>query len=399
MSRWLNIVGIGGDGSASLAPAARAAIAHAQWVFGSNRQLALVQEYVRGTAVPWPSPLERGLKMLSDRRGQACCVLASGDPFHYGIGATLARHFAPAEYRSLPGPSSISLAAAALGWPLQDVTVVSLHGRPLDTLREHLEQGARLLVLSWDGTTPYRVAKHLSQAGFGDSRVWVLEQLGTARQRVTDHAPDGVPKRVDDLNLIALDLSPTAAAPALSPCALADDRYDHDGQITKQDLRALTLTALQPWGGGRLWDVGAGSGSVSIEWIRTRGHNEALAFERDPQRCTRMARNAAALGAQRLQVVQGTVPDSLAARPLPDAIFVGGGASTSVLDTCWHALRPAGRMVFNAVTLGSQQLATEAFNERGGQLKRITVERALPLGRHTAWRPALPLVQWTGIKP
>jgi precorrin-6B C5,15-methyltransferase / cobalt-precorrin-6B C5,C15-methyltransferase len=406
-SPWLAIVGLGADGAQALCADARDAIERAELVAGSGRQLALVQALIRGETLRWPSPLADGIERVLARRGRSTCVLASGDPFFYGIGATLAPRLARAEFVCFPAPSSVSLAASRLGWPLADTEVVSLHGRDLHGIVRYLRPGGRVMALSWDRTTPALLAALLVQRGFGRSQLHVLECLGGPSERVrgqaaaawleTGHRADAIA----DLNLIALELIADPGAFSIPLRASLPDRaFEHDGQLTKQDQRALTLSALGPLPGQLLWDVGAGAGSIAIEWLLAHPACRAIAIESDPARCARIRRNAQALGVPALQVIQARAPERLHELPEPNAVFIGGGASDpSVFDTCWQRLASGGRLVLNAVALETEALVLAAHARHGGELCRFSIEKAEPLGRLTGWSPARSLLQWRVDKP
>jgi precorrin-6B C5,15-methyltransferase / cobalt-precorrin-6B C5,C15-methyltransferase len=398
---WLTIVGVGADGAAGLCPRARMAVEGAEVVVGSKRQLELVATLLHGTTLSWPSPFSEGIARVLSRRGQATCVLATGDPFFFGVGSTLAEHLAPDEFICHPAPSSLSLAAARLGWPLQDTDVVSLHGRELHTLARYLHGGRRLLVLSWSGETPARVAKLISERGFGASRLSVLEGLGGPEERCRScSAKDYAFEEVSALNLVAVELQADAGAGAFPfGASLPDSAFEHDGQLTKQDVRAVTLAALCPRPGALLWDVGAGSGSVAIEWLLTHRACRAIAVERDGERCERILRNARALGVPELELVRGVAPEALQGLAAPDAIFIGGGANTGVIEACWRALATGGFLVVNAVSLETEALLLAVHAERGGTLRRLSIDNAAALGAKLAWRAALPVTQWRVQKP
>jgi precorrin-6Y C5,15-methyltransferase (decarboxylating) len=399
---WLSIVGLGTDGVDGLAPSARRAIEQAEVVAGSARQLALVRSFVRGEVLVWPSPLAEGVAKVLLRRGRSTCVLASGDPFFYGIGATLAPQLVPGDFVCHPAPSSMSLAAARLGWPLQDTEIVSLHGRDLREIVRYLHPGRRILALSWDRRTPSELAQLLNARGFGRSRLHVLEALGGPEERTRSCLASAFDwTDVADLNLVALELEADAGAVVLPVRAsLPDSAFEHDGQLTKQDVRAITLSALAPRIGELLWDVGAGAGSVAIEWLLTHPASRAIAIESDAERCARIGRNASALGTPRLEVHHGRAPEALEKLPAPNAIFIGGGASEAgVIDACWDALAPGGRLVINAVAVETQAELMQRHVKLGGELKRISVEHAEPLGAMRGFRPAMAIVQWRGVKP
>lgn len=400
--RWLAIVGIGEDGLDGLSPAARALVSQAVLVVGGARHLALAGSAVRGETLTWPSPLVEALPAILERRGQPVCVLASGDPFFFGIGNTLMRWVEPDEIVCLPAPSAFSLAAARLGWPLQDCSLVSLHGRSLERIVPHLQPCARIVALSWDGTTPQRLARQLVDRGLGGSRLVVLEAMGGAAERVTDTtARDFAASDVAALNTVAIEVLAGIDARVIPLAAgLPDALFETDGQITKREIRAVTLSALAPRLGELLWDVGAGSGSVGIEWMLRHPMNRTIAIEPRSDRAARIARNALALGVPDLEVVSGEAPDALAGLPTPDAVFIGGGATDpGVLDAAWAALRPGGRFVANAVTLETQAVLLERFARHGGEMVTIAVSRADKVGPMHGWRAAMPVTQWTVTKP
>jgi precorrin-6B C5,15-methyltransferase / cobalt-precorrin-6B C5,C15-methyltransferase len=400
--RWLSIIGIGEDGVAGLSEAARERIASAEIVFGGRRHIALAASLIRGAARCWPSPFERAVEEVLAQRGRRICVLASGDPYCYGVGSVLARHIDPGEMEVLPAPSAFSLAAARLGWALPETALLSLHGRALDLVRPHLQPGARVLALTSDGGGPAALARLLAESGFGPSRLTVLEALGGPRERVrTASAAQFDLDAIDDLNVVAIEVAAAPGARVIARAAgLDDDLFEHDGQITKREVRALTLSSLAPRRGELLWDVGAGAGSVAIEWMLADASLRAIAIEREPQRAARIRHNAAILGVPALHVVEGAAPDALETLPVPDAIFVGGGASDpGVLDKAAVVLPAGGRLVVNAVTLATESLLLERHARLGGDLVRIGLSRAQPMGREKGWRPALPVIQWRWVKP
>jgi precorrin-6B C5,15-methyltransferase / cobalt-precorrin-6B C5,C15-methyltransferase len=404
-SQIVTVIGIGADGWPGLSPLSMAAVQQADVIVGSPRQLALLPAAITGRRVPLPSPLLPGLSdVLAEHApangpggpaGAALVVLASGDPMFYGIGATLARLFGPAGLRVLPHPSSLSLAAARLGWPLDDVDVVSLVGRPRELLHPLLQPGRRVFALTAQETAAADVRALLDARGFGASPVTVLADLGGPDEHVAP-APAGDEPH-SRLAIVAIEcrLDP-AAAPLPRVPGLPDDAFEHDGQLTKREIRALALAELAPVPGQLLWDVGAGSGSVGIEWMRVHPASRAVAIEPRADRRERIARNAAALGVPALSLVAGAAPEALAGLPVPDAVFIGGGVTVAgVVSACLDALAPGGRLVANAVTLEGQAVLADWRQRLGGSLTRIGVERAAGLGSFTAWRPALPVVQWS----
>ncbi|HLH48780.1 MAG TPA: precorrin-6y C5,15-methyltransferase (decarboxylating) subunit CbiE [Roseiarcus sp.] len=397
--RWLTIIGVGEDGLAGLSPAAASLLKQARFVIGGARHLQMLKPAIAAEAMEWPSPFERGIDAIKARRGAPTCVLASGDPYLYGVGATLAAHIPPDETICLPAPSSLSLAAARLGWPLQDCEIVSLHGRPLERLIPALRPRARLLVLSWDETTPEKVARLLAARGLGDARLVVMAALGGPRDTIAEcRARDFASQISDPLNLVAIEIGDTAANHIPLTPGLPDEWYESDGQITKREIRAITLSALAPWPGACLWDVGAGSGSIAIEWMLAHPRNRAVAIEKRADRAQRISRNAAALGAPNLAVLAGDARDLMRDLPAPDAIFVGGGGAATI-DAAWSHLPAGRRFVVNAVTIETQSALAERQARHGGDLVQIAVAHPAPLGSYHAWRPAAPIVQWTAVKP
>ena len=396
--RWLSLIGIGEDGA--LSPAARALIEDATLIIGGARHFSLIGA-TTARQMHWPSPLTAAIDDILARRGEPTVVLASGDPFFYGVGEVFARHVAREEIVCLPCPSAFALAASRLCWSQQDCALLSLHGRAFERITPHLQPGRRLLVLSWDGTTPGRVAAHLSRLGFGDSYLHVLENLGGPRELIRSaRAGEFALADIGPLNTLAIELmaSPGARVIALTP-GLPDDWFEHDGQITKRDIRAVTLAALAPRKGELLWDIGAGSGSIGIEWMLADPANRAIAIERDSARAARIARNALTLGVPGLEIVAARAPEGLAGLATPDAIFIGGGADARLLEAAWDALPQYGRLVVNAVTLQTQSLLAQAFAARGGDLIHIQIAKARPVGRFHALDPAMPVLQWRAVKP
>ena len=398
--RWLSIVGIGEDGIEGLSATARGLIADAEIVFGGARHLQLAAPLIRGEARPWPSPFS--IAPVLAERGRRICVLASGDPFFYGVGSTLADHVLPDETLVVPAPSAFSLAAARLGWALPEVALVSLHGRAPERVRPHLHPGARVLALTSDSEGPPALARLLSGSGFGGSRLTALEALGGPRERVRSATAAQFDfDDIAELNTVAIEVKAAPDA-RLIPYAsgLADELFEHDGQITKREIRAVTLSSLAPLRGQLLWYVGAGSGSIAIEWMLAYPSLRAIAIEARGDRAQRIRRNAAALGVPELEVVEGLAPEALAGLATPDAVFVGGGASNEgVLDAITAALKPGGRLVVNAVTLETEAALIERQARTGGTLTRIAISRADEIGGKTGWRAAMPVTQWVWVKP
>lgn len=399
---WLTIVGIGEDGLYGLSPAARTAMTGAEFVFGGARHLELAAPAIKGEQRPWQTPFSDSIDAVLALRGRRVCVLASGDPFHYGVGATLSRRVDPAQMQVIPHPSAFSLAAARLGWPLQDVVCLSLHGRPIDLIRPHLHAGARILALTSDEKGPGALAALLVEAGFGRSIITLGEALGGPNEQVRSQMADGFTfTDINPLNICAITVVPLPGARILPRMpGLDDGLYEHDGQITKRDIRALTLSALSPRPRELLWDIGAGSGSIGIEWMLADPSLKAIAIEGEPERAERIGRNARNFGVPDLRVVSGRAPAALAGLDAPHAIFVGGGGTDAgVMEAAMAALRPGGRLVANAVSLEMEQMLLALANQHGGDLIRLSVAQAAPLGGMTGWRPAMPITQWRWCKP
>jgi len=390
----VTVVGIGADGWDGLSPSRAGALSAAQVIIGGSRQLDLLPEGVTGKRVLLPRPLLPGLEVvLGDHADTSIVVLASGDPMLHGIGSTLVRLLGADRVTVLPHPSSVSLATARLGWPLDDVEVVSAVGRPLDLLHPALQPGRRVLVLVAEQSAAADIRTLLKGRGFGSSPVTVLADLGGDAESVApaEQAPHS------RLAIVAIECvaDPDAMLLPRTP-GLPDSAFEQDGQITKHEIRALALAALGPVPGQLLWDVGAGSGSIAIEWMRVHPASRAIAVEPRAERRDRIARNASALGVPGLQIVAGTAPAALVDLPRPDAVFVGGAVTDDgVVPTCVEALPPGGRLVANAVTIEGQQALVAWQKQLGGSLTRIAVERADALGSFTTWRPALPVVQWS----
>lgn len=398
MAAWLAVIGIGEDGWGGLSATARTLVTGAELIVGGARHLALVPPSAVERST-WKSPLAETLPVIAEHRGRRVAVLASGDPLCYGVGALLARNFAPEEMIVLPRPSAFSLAAARLLWPIEDCVAVSLHGRPLDRLRLHLAPGARILALTGDGAAPAQIAELLADSGWGESRLTVFEHLdGPQERRVSATAAAWREPRCADLNLVALLCRAGPNARPLSRRAgLPDDAFRHDGQITKRAVRAATLAALAPLPGEALWDIGAGSGSVAIEWLRAGERMRAIAIERDAARAATIAENAALLGVPELAVVHGAAPMALHDLAPPDAIFIGGGVSDAAIwETAWATLKPGGRLVANAVTVKAETELLRRYAMLGGELQRIAISQA---EREGFWRPAMTITQLAIRKP
>jgi precorrin-6Y C5,15-methyltransferase (decarboxylating) len=392
------VVGIGADGWDGLAPTSRAEVERADVLLGSARQLDLVPPGVTAERVPWPSPLTEALPgLVEEHAGRALVVLASGDPMLSGIGTTLTRLLGVERVRVLPAPSSVSLACARLGWAVEDTEVVSLVGRPLELLHPHVQPGRRLLVLGSDGETPAQVAALLSARGYGQSSVTVLGGLGGPDEEVRTGTAATWSQPAPALVVTAVECrADRGTMPLPTTPGLPDGAYESDGQLTRAEVRAVTLSRLAAVPGQLLWDVGAGSGSIGIEWMRAHPTCRAVAVEASQERAERIARNAARLGVPYLRVVHGHAPEVLPRLGAPDAVFVGGGLTTPLLvDACWDALPPGGRLVANAVTVESEAVLAQWHARVGGDLVRVEVQRAEPVGSFTGWKPAMPVTIWS----
>jgi precorrin-6B C5,15-methyltransferase / cobalt-precorrin-6B C5,C15-methyltransferase len=395
--KWLSVVGIGEDGLAGLSPVARTLVDQAEILVGGSRHLAMLPASDQRQRLVWAAPIQDSVAQIIRWRGRTVCVLASGDPMWYGIGTTLLRQIALDEVTLVPALSAFSLACARLGWSLTEVETLSLCGRDPNLIQALIYPGARLLVLSENRHTPAQVAEILTARGFGSSSITVLEQMGGSQERIlTGQAVSGLEAQAD-LNTLAIHCQADADARFFSRLAgLPDSAFQHDGQLTKREVRAVTLAALAPLPGALLWDVGAGCGSIGIEWMRSHPRCRAIAIEQHPTRLQYIAANAAALGVPTLEIVAGKAPLALQNLPQPDAVFIGGGVTAADLfETCWQTLRHGGQLVVNAVTVESEQLLLQQQQRLGGSLTRIAIQRAEPVGGFWGWKAMAPITQWT----
>ena len=389
MTAWLTIIGVGEGELPALPPAAR--------IFGPAR----FEGRVPGLVAWWGPTLEGMLAQIFEARGTPTVVLASGDPLWFGIGATLAKRLAPEEFRIEPVPSAFQLAAARLRWPLQHVKTLSLHGRPVELLHPHVLPGNRILALTSDARTVRQVAALLAARGYGGSVLTVLETLGGPAERISSAEARDFALAIGDFYVLAIDCVADAGVALLPPLpGLPDDAFVSDGQLTKREVRAATLARLAPCPGALLWDIGAGCGSVAIEWLRGARDARAIAFERNAARCGMIAANAKALGVPGLTIVAGEAPGSLAGQPAPEAVFLGGDLDNAALfEACWAALKPGGRLVANAVTLAGEQALMARQAALGGELVRLEIAVLDRVGGQPVLRPRLPVLQWLGVKP
>ena len=406
---WLTVVGIGEDGLAGLGDCARQAVAAASLLVGGRRHLAMVplEATPNATRMHWPTPFNALCDTLAAHAPAPVCVLATGDPMWFGVGAVLARRFGMDQMRIVPAPSSFSLACARLGWSLPDTRTLSVHGRAVALLAVELAPAAKLLVLSAGAKSPREIAAFLCERGYGASSLTIMEHLGGPKERVsTGTASKLPPEPFETLNIVAVECIPgqsagtlvsTLPTPNAATPGLADSAYEHDGQLTKQTIRAVTVCALAPATARLLWDVGAGCGSVAIEWLRAAPGASAIAIERQERRVEMARRNATRLNASSLQLVHGECPTALVPLSDPDAVFIGGAGSPSgrreIFAYCWSRLRPGGALVVNAVTLEGERHLTEVHSDYGGELIRIATSQVETLGKHHVHRPALAVTQ------
>ncbi|MDA9394624.1 precorrin-6Y methyltransferase [Bradyrhizobium sp. CCBAU 45394] len=389
---WLTIIGIGEDGLAGLSDASRKALREAETVFGGERHLALAG--VTGRGHPWPVPFDA--EVVLSRRGRPTAVLASGDPFWHGAGASLAEKLEAGEWVAHSAPSTFSLAAARLGWRLESVVCLGLHAAPFERLVPHLAPGARIICLVRDGKAAGDLAKWMGERGWGASEFWTLAALGGPRESIAEHRADGF---TGDLagNLVAVAVEAKGAQGIPRSAGLPDDLFAHDGQITKRPVRALAISALAPRPGERLWDIGAGSGSISVEWALCGG--TATAIEMREARAANIRSNAAAFGlAHRIAVVTGRAPEALAGLDAPNAVFIGGGLDSAMFDAIWSRIGAGTRLVAHAVTLETEALLGELHQRHGGELMRVEIAHAGPLGRYRSWEAARPVLQWSAVR-
>lgn len=400
MTAWLSIVGIGENGLEALSPAARNAIDEASLLVGGERHLAMLPADGRKRKT-WPSPLMKLVDEIMARRGEKICILATGDPMHFGIGVTFAKRLPAEEMAVFPALSAFSLAAARLGWDLSRTAQITLHGRLLELLIPHLAPNAKIIALSDSGRTPGDVAQLLLSLSLETTDMTVLEHMGGAEEKIITGKPADVAGiAFKDFNTIALKCPPTVSS-AIFPTTpgLPDDAFHHDGQITKREIRSATLSALAPFPGELLWDVGSGSGSIAIEWMRSHPANSAIAIEPRDDRLALIRENCVKLGVPQLKIIGGRAPEVLAGLDAPDAIFIGGGLShDGVFDTCWSSLKPGGRLVINAVTMEGEQQLFKAYETHGGILTRLNISRAEKIGGFTSWKPFRQITQFRLVK-
>ncbi|MFT3986641.1 precorrin-6y C5,15-methyltransferase (decarboxylating) subunit CbiE [Aestuariivirga sp.] len=401
MSKWLTIIGMGEDGQGGLSAQARAKLADAKVIVGSERMLALIPASKAERHV-WPQPFSAVVDRIKPLRGRRTVILATGDPMNYGVARKLLSFIPIEEAEIIPHLSAFTLATARLGWSLPDCDTLSLHGRDAATLEPFIQPGAKLLVLTADASTIPEVARRLVARGFGESVITVLENMGGPREHQSSFAASAVPARdFSPLNTLAISCIAGPQAKILSRAAgLPDDAFQHDGQLTKREVRATTIAALSPAPDQLLWDVGAGCGSIAIEWMRATRGCEAIAFESDPERLKMIAANADALGTPRLKLVPGDALHTMKGQPAPDAVFIGGGLGIpGIFETAWEALKPGGAMVVNVVTIEGELHLYDLHEKYGGDLTRLEISRLTRIGPLRALKPRMAVTQWQTRKP
>lgn len=398
MSAWLHIVGIGEDGMAGLTPATRAVVEAAEVIIGGDRHHKL-SEAVTAERLAWPHPFDALIDQLRGLKGRRVVVLATGDPLWFSVGARIGRAIDPAQITYHPQVGAFQLAAARMGWSLADVETLTVHGRPVEQMIAFIQPDQRLLILTTGAETPGQIAAFLAARGFGKSRLTVLAAMGGANEARFDGVAESWDHEVPAFNTLAVECvaAPEAALLPRVP-GLADELFTHDGTMTKREVRAVTLAKLMPMRGALLWDVGTGCGSVAVEWMRAARYARAIGIEPRADRRAMAAENALALGAPKLELIEGEAPAAFNDLPAPDAIFIGGGLDQAVFEAAWAALKPLGRLVANAVTLESEQVLIGLQKQHGGELVKLSVNRAEPVGPYRGWRPLMPVTQWALVK-
>ncbi|MGB0660939.1 MAG: precorrin-6y C5,15-methyltransferase (decarboxylating) subunit CbiE [Mangrovicoccus sp.] len=391
---WLDIIGLGEDGLDGLTPVARSRLAAAEVVIGAERHHALLPD-LRAERVTWGTPFRQFRDQVVSYRGRPTALLVTGDPLWYSVGAHMLKLFAPEELTLHPQLSAFQWAATRMKWSLADCETLTVHGRPAAQILPFLAPEARLLILTRDGDSPAEIAALLCAAGYGASDLTVLAHLGGPEESRIEGRAEAWTERAPDLHVLAVTCRAAQGAKLLPRTGLPDDAFQHDGKMTKQEIRAITLARLAPARGQLLWDIGLGCGSVAIEWMRAARDAEAIGIEPLEPRRAMAATNAARLGTPRLQILAGKAPDGLSELPRPDAIFIGGGLSEAVVIACLAALKPHGRLVANAVTLESEAKLLSLQAQHGGELTRLAISRATPVGPYRGWRAAMPVTQWS----
>lgn len=394
---WLNIVGIGEDGTDGLSPAALALVETAEIIIGGDRHHTLAPN-VHAERLAWPSPFDVMIDTIRAQKGKRVVVLVTGDPLWYSVGARILKSIPADEITFHPQLSAFQLAAARMGWSLADIETLTVHGRAVEQIVSYFAPGARLLVLTKDASSITDIATLLCDRGYAGSVLTVLEALGGPKERCVNMTAETAHAEVSNFQTLAVECVAGVDAIVLPRTGLPDDAFAHDGKMTKRAVRALALSKLVPLRGQMLWDIGCGCGSIGIEWMRGAPEAQAIGFDPNADRRALAAQNALVLGTPKLQLVGGTAPDCLEGQPAPDAVFFGGGISFAAIDASIDALNPFGRVVAHAVTMESEQVIVAACEKYGGELQRVHVETLSPVGPYRGWKPAMPVVQWSWEK-
>ncbi|MCG8507644.1 MAG: precorrin-6y C5,15-methyltransferase (decarboxylating) subunit CbiE [Rhodospirillales bacterium] len=393
---WLQVIGVGDNGWKSLSPEGREALETAEVVIGSERLFVRLSG-LRAECVQWPSPITEVAEVIRTYHGRRVAVVATGDPLWYSVGSLIAKSFASEEVRFHPQLSSFQQAACHMGWALQEVACETIHGRPIELISPLLGDGQRLLLLGENSESPKRVAAFLRQNGFAASGITVLSHLGGVEESRAEGWAENWEQPVPSFHVLAIECR--ASGPQKTEAGrvpgLSDDHYEHDGQITKREVRAVTLSKLRPMPGELLWDIGCGAGSVAIEWVRAAPGARAIGVDRDAERLGMARRNASRLGAVKLELIEGDAAEILSQSEDPDAVFFGGGMTMEAIEKAHARLRPHGRLVCNAVTLESETLLANCHDRFGGEMCRIAIDTLSPIGSRRGWRPSMPVTQWS----
>ena len=394
---WLHIVGIGEDGMDGLSAEARGLVENAEVIVGGDRHHNLAPN-VTAERIAWPSPFDAMIEEIRGHRGRRVVVLVTGDPLWFSVGAKILKGIPREEVVFHPQLSAFQFGSCRMGWSLADVETLTVHGRAAEQIVPWFAPDVRMLLLTKDSTSPGTVARLLAERGYGPSRLTVLAALGGPNEARFDGIAESWDREVPDFHLLAVECIAGPDAEVLPRTGLPDDVFTHDGKITKRTARALALAKLVPVRDGVLWDIGCGCGSVAIEWMRAGREALAIGIEPQEKRRAMAEENAVKLGAPKLKLVDGTAPEALAGLPAPDAVFIGGGISRIAIEVCLDALKPHGRLVAHAVTLESEAVLLEAYADYGGELQRISVETAEPVGPFKGWKPSMPVTQWSWVK-
>lgn len=393
MVPWLEVIGIGEDGEAGLSPLARQLLGEAEVIIGGDRHHALSTNK-NAERIAWPSPFDAMISTIKAQQGRKIVVLVTGDPLWFSVGARILKSIPASEVRFHPQLSAFQLAACRMGWSLADVETLTIHGRPAEQIVPCFAPGVRMLILTKDETSPAKVAQMLNERGYGPSAMTVLAALGGPHEQRIDGQAQTWSQPVPAFHTLAVECRAGENPQVLPRTGLPDAAFRHDGKMTKRAVRALSLAKLAPQRGALLWDIGCGCGSVAIEWMRAAPEARAIGIEPLADRRAMAMENAVRLGAPALKLLGGVAPDILAELSAPDAVFIGGGISMETIEASISVLKPQGRLVANAVTLESEAILLAAFQRHGGELERVQVQSAEPVGGFHGWKPAMPVTQW-----